>query len=68
MLLEVTDKGKEIYKNITKSKSISEIMSVLSSKEQCDLWCIVYKLRKKGVEYLGLEDLDRYPPENPSDL
>lgn len=66
--IEVTNKGREAYHLSAERESTKEIMSVLTHDEQFELWHILYKLRKKAIQYLGLENLERYPPEDPEDL
>ena len=66
--VEVTDKGREVYRMAAKRETTRRIMSVLTSEEQRELWRILCKLRKGAMNELGMDDSDHYPPENPDEL
>jgi len=66
--IEVTAKGYEAYSNSIFHESTDAIMSVLTYEEKIELWRILYRLRSKAMEYLGIEETDVYPPSSPEEL
>ena len=53
--ITLTEKGLRAYERTTERKSIHELMSALSKKEQQRLTALLEKLRSKAMEKLGIE-------------
>ncbi len=66
--VEVTEKGYELSQKAAERESIEHIMSALTREEQRELWSLLSKLREKTMKYLGLENIEPYPPSDPDEL
>ena len=66
--IEVTEKGRKLYRKTLNRKSIDYIMSVLTEEEKLELWSILVKLRGQAVKKLGIKNLALYPPVDPAKL
>jgi DNA-binding MarR family transcriptional regulator len=62
----ITDKGIEAYLKSSQRKSTRQVMSVLTKEEQIQLWTLLAKVRDKGLEQLGIEIPDVFPPSAPT--
>lgn len=51
----LTDKGHELLKRASKRESIHRVLSVLSQDERRQLQSLLYKLRNKALEELGVD-------------
>jgi len=61
----ITDKGIEAYHKSAQRKSTRQVMSVLTKEEQIQLWTLLAKVRDKGLEQLGIDIPDVFPPSEP---
>jgi DNA-binding MarR family transcriptional regulator len=61
----ITDKGIEAYLKSSQRKSTRQVMTVLTREEQLQLWTLLAKVRDKGLEQLGLDIPDVFPPSSP---
>jgi len=68
--VELTPKGVKSYNESCARESIDTMMSVLTSREQMELWRILSKLRGAALKYTGMKmkEADLYPPSNPEGL
>ncbi len=62
----ITDKGIEAYLKSSQRKSTRQVMSALTKEEQIQLWTLLAKVRDKGLEQLGIEIPDVFPPSAPT--
>jgi MarR family multiple antibiotic resistance transcriptional regulator len=63
--VEITEKGLDAYVKSSQRKAIRKVMSVLTREEQNQLWVLLSKIRDKGLEQLGLDLPDVFPPSDP---
>lgn len=61
----ITEKGIEAYLKSSQRKSTRQVMSVLTKEEQIQLWALLAKVRDKGLEQLGIDIPDVFPPSKP---
>lgn len=64
----LTAKGQEALARSSIRLSIRNIMSVLDSEDQAELWRLLSMLRAKALEELEMQHIDVYPPSDPEQL
>lgn len=60
-IVSMTEKGKETYRQSTKMKSIHEVISILSDKEQEQLETYLRKIRGHALKQLTKESVISFP-------
>ena len=68
ILIEITEKGRELYKKAEERESVNHIMSVLTEEEKHNLWLTIAKIREQSVKALGKDSNNLFPPSDPADL
>jgi DNA-binding MarR family transcriptional regulator len=66
--VEVTDKGKEAYRESARWKSTRKIMSSLSETEKIQMWDFLARMRQRAMEELELDVAEPFPPSDPKEL
>ncbi len=66
--IELTVRGKEIFRNSQRRRSIKKMMRVLTLEEREQLWSSLAKLRDVAVKQLGRKPKSLYPPSNRAEL
>jgi DNA-binding MarR family transcriptional regulator len=69
VLLEITQKGYDVYFKSAEQLSTRSVLSALSKFEQKELWAILVKMREKALKLSEMETKNGiYPPLDPSQL
>ena len=66
--IEVTEKGKRIYRDSQNRESIDSAFASLTEEEKQELWRILSKVREKLIYDLDLKKAILYPPSDPGEF
>jgi DNA-binding MarR family transcriptional regulator len=66
--IELTEEGKEIYRQSLRRRSIKKMMSVLTAEERVQLWSSLAKLREAALKQIGKKPESLYPPSDRAEL
>ncbi len=66
--IELTEKGREVFRNSQRRRSIKKMMMVLTFEEREQLWSSLAKLREVAVKQIGRKAKSLYPPSDRAEL
>jgi MarR family transcriptional regulator for hemolysin len=66
--IELTKKGKEVYRETLKRQSIKDAFTALTEEEKLAFWHILVKIRGKLLELLKMDNVVLYPPSDPENI
>jgi DNA-binding MarR family transcriptional regulator len=65
--IELTEKGRKIYRDSRNHESIDAAFATLTEEEKLALWRTLSKIREKIIKDLGLKKTIIYPPSDPEE-
>jgi DNA-binding MarR family transcriptional regulator len=66
--IEITEKGREIFKSSQNRESLDSAFSTLTEEEKLELWRIISKIRENVIKDLNLKKAIKYPPSDPREF
>ena len=66
--VEVTEKGRKVYRDSRNHESINSAFATLTEEEKIQLWRILSKVREKIIKDLDLKKAILYPPSDPGEF